>query len=174
MSAMPDDATELRMTASEARSDAKLAQLRSDSDQKFAQLRSDSDQKFAQLRSDSDLRFAQVLGGIETMKAELGGKLDTLGARVDGLHHRLSLVEGYAAGMKFWVIGTGVAVLGLTVAIPAFGNDRLSLGAELSTIAEEAARRAVESMLPASPPEAGAPVGAGAAEAAEPVPQVTP
>ena len=106
MSAMPDDATELRITASEARSDAKLAQLRSD-----------SDTKFAQLRSDSDLKFAQVLGGIETMKAELGGKLDTLGARVDGLQHRLAMVESYAAGMKFWVIGTGVAVFGLTIAI---------------------------------------------------------
>lgn len=89
----------------------------------------------------TDTKFAQLLGSIETMKAELGGELKALNARIAGL-------EGNVSGMRFWIVGTGIAVLALTVTILSFGNDRFGLGVDLGTVADEAARRAVEQALP--------------------------
>ncbi len=89
----------------------------------------------------TDTKFAQLLGSIETMKAELGGEFKALNARIAG-------VESDVSGIRFWIIGTGIAVLALTVGILAFGNDRFGLGVDLGTVADEAARRAVEQALP--------------------------
>jgi hypothetical protein len=113
------DGMELRIAASEARTDT----------------------KFAQLRGDFDAKFAQLFGSIETMRAELSGELKAMNARIAG-------VENDVSGIRFWIIGTGVGVLALAIAVFAFGNDRFGLGLDVSAIADQAAKRAVEQALP--------------------------
>ena len=118
---MADD-MELRIAASEARTDT----------------------KFAQLLGGIETMRAELGGELKAMSARIAGVEGRLGS----VESRLGTVEGYAAGIKFWVIGTGIAVLALAIAIFAFGNDRFGLGLGVSAIADRAAQRAVEQALP--------------------------
>ena len=67
--------------------------------------------------------------------ASLRGDIRALDAKVSGLPGRWEIV--------LFLVATVVSIVGLTVAVLSFGGDRLSTGAELSTIAKAAAIEAV-------------------------------
>lgn len=101
----------------------------------------------------TDTKFAQMMGELHAMRAELGGKLDTIGVRVDS-------VEKSTHGTKATIIVTGIAVVGLVVAIMAFGSQSIGIGFSASEIATTAAQRALSEQATRPAPQATLPPSA--------------
>jgi hypothetical protein len=89
---------------------------------------------------------AELIGRMGAIHAELTGRIEAIHTRLDGMDKRLYSVERDASAMKFWVMGTGVAVVGLVVGIMGYGDQLFGLGISAGDIAGAAARRAVEAV----------------------------
>jgi hypothetical protein len=99
--------------------------------------REEVDAKIEASEARTDTKFAQLMG---EMKAGF--------ARMD---ERMGAIERSTAGIKATVIVTGIAIVGLVVAVMAYGSDRIGLGASISDIAANAARQTVRDMAPPKP-----------------------
>jgi hypothetical protein len=103
--------------------------------------REEVDAKLETVEARTDAKFAQLIGEFDTKLAGLRG---------DMLEIKASLAP--LAGLKSTIVITSIssviALAALLLGLLAYGGDRFGAGIEMSTVANEAARRAVEQALP--------------------------
>ncbi|NKE77834.1 hypothetical protein [Ochrobactrum sp. MC-1LL] len=94
---------------------------------------SEVDAKIAAAEARTDTKFAQMMGELTTMRAEINGKFETLSTRLDH-------VEGATKGMRSTVIGTGIGVVAVIIAVMAYGAQWFGLGVDTQSISDQAAK----------------------------------
>lgn len=93
--------------------DAKIAASEARTDAKFAELRGDMRTGFADIRTD----FAGILGEIKEMRADIGGRLDH--------------VEKATSGLRANIWFAAIAAVGLVAAMLAWGGDQFGRGLDI-------------------------------------------
>lgn len=88
-----------------------------------------------QIKDMIEVSDARAETRLEKALGELRGDIRGLDAKVSALPGRWEIL--------LFLVGTTIAIVGLIIAVLSFGGDRLSTGAELSTIAKAAAFEAV-------------------------------
>ena len=106
---MDGDLVDAKIAASEARTDAKFAELRGDMRAGFSDIRTE---------------FASILGEIKEMRADIGGRLDH--------------VEKATTGLRANIWFAAIAAVGLVAAILAWGGDQFGRGLEIGRSAPQA------------------------------------
>lgn len=91
------------------------------------------DAKIEASEARTDTKFAQMMGELTTMRAEINGKFETLSTRLDH-------VEGATKGMRSTVIGTGIGVVAVIIAVMAYGAQWFGLGLDSQSISDQAAK----------------------------------
>jgi hypothetical protein len=115
----------------------------------------DTEARFAVADARTDTKFAEIRGDINTTLAEfrtdMQSSLAALAGRIDATNAKLDTVIAYTAGIKSTIVVTGIgsaiAVAGLVAAMLAYGSQLFGVGMDLGTVADAAARRAVEQAL---------------------------
>jgi hypothetical protein len=107
-----------RLEAAEARTQASFAELKGSTESRSAGLQASMDTRFAALQASMDTRFAALQASIAELSARTIGK-----------------TSFYTALIAAWF-----AMAALFVAVETLGSERFGQGAEMSSIAREAAR----------------------------------
>jgi hypothetical protein len=96
----------------------------------------------------TDTKLATAMGEIREEFAKLNGRFDTVNARLDAIPGRWELL--------IFFFGTAVTIIGVLIAVLAYGGDRYNAGASTAEIAKAAAREVVaeQARRPASQPPA--------------------
>ena len=72
-------------------------------------------------------------------------------AKFEALRGDLKAIAASTSGIKTTVVGTGIAVVAIVIAVLAYGGDRFGAGMDISGIIDAAAKRAVQQALPSQP-----------------------
>jgi len=107
--------------------------------------REEIDAKIAVSEARGDTKFAELLGEIKAMRADITGQFGVLTARVEH-------VERSTSGLKAIIVGTGIAAVGVVIAVLAFGDQLFGLGIGASDIANAAAQKAIQLQSVSQPP----------------------
>lgn len=102
--------------------------------------REEIEAKLAVAEARTDTKFAQILGHVDTLAADLKGEMKALNSR-------MSAIERSTSGLKATVIITGIAIVGVVVAIMAYGGQFFGLGLSTDEIARRAADRAAGQVI---------------------------
>ena len=84
------------------------------------------------------------LDSMDSKFTALDTKLAGAQTEIAVFNERMSSVESYVRGVKGTVIATGIAVVGLTVAVLAYGGQWFGIGMDASAVAQQAAERALK------------------------------
>ncbi len=100
----------------------------------------------------TDMTPGEVDAKIAASEARTGEKFAALRgdfrADFESMRGEIKAVAASTSGLKTTVIGTGIAVVAIVIAVLAYGGDRFGAGADISGIIERAAIRAAEEVLP--------------------------
>lgn len=88
------------------------------------------DAKIAASEARSDTKFAELLGELRLM------------------NQRLDHVERSTSGMRSTVIGTGIGVVAVVIAVMAYGAQWFGVGMDAQQVSERAAQSALEKVQP--------------------------
>lgn len=100
-----------------------------------APTRDEIDAKLALVDARTDTKFAETLGEMRAGFAELRGDLKALDAKVSALPSKFTFVST--------VLGTGIAIAAIVLAVLAFGGQMFGQGFSADAIASKAAMDAV-------------------------------
>lgn len=96
----------------------------------------------------TETKLADALGQMRVGLAEIGGRIDAVGARLDG-------VERATSGLKATVIGTGIGVVAVVIAVLTYGQTWFGIGISTRDVVKAAVseyRQQLPSPLPPSSP----------------------
>lgn len=128
----------------------KISTMSDEIDAKIAASEARQETRLAQALGEMRAQNAEILGEFKTFRSEIHGEFQTMRADINGRFEafdaRLQNVENSTAGLKWFVISTGLAVVFGIVSVMAWGDNLFSRGMSVQQATDQSAQRAVEAM----------------------------
>lgn len=101
--------------------------------------------KLTEAISRSDLKFAELIGRVDTGFVDIKGQISTVNARLDG-------IEKSTTGLKTTIVGTGVAVVAVVIAVMTYGQAWFGIGVSTRDVVKAAVLEMQTQTRPGAPP----------------------